>query len=119
MQGSTKQEISRKRVLSKTKANFDADGASYLRHPSEQIYQKEKMPVVFQTEQFAPKLATIRRKIENNISEAFFLADKHNMSNGLLGKASRIMSGKVRRPLTAQTNQSFGSNSYGAYGQHV
>jgi len=102
---SVQEEITRPMMFTKGKSNSDLNGVSVFNAPSQTIYSKEKMPMVFHNENYGSKLAYIRKKIDTNIKEATFLGEKATKSTGVLGLASKTQKYRNSRPLTANPKQ--------------
>jgi hypothetical protein len=82
------------------------DGQCKLRMPGEIIYQKERIPFVFQNERMGGKMTSFRNKIERNISEAAFNT-KHRPSTGVLSIARRNATVVNKRSVKENSSNGF------------
>lgn len=59
------------------------------------FYQHEKVPLMFQSDTLSTKLVEIRNRIESNINEAAYVAERHQTQMGVLGQARRNAQFKI------------------------
>ena len=60
---------------------------------------------MFQSDALSTKLVEIRNRIESNINEAAYVAERHQTQMGVLGQARRNAQTKLTRPMTSKYEQ--------------